>query len=1727
MAKISTYPIVSVPTLNDLLIGTDVENLNNTKNFSLADIQSLIVTGNYVPYVGANQDTFLGAFNITANSFINSNGTASDFLKADGSLDSTVYQPAGNYITSLSGEASGSGPGVANVTLNNGAVIGKVLTGLSVTGGSISSTDSILQAFGKLQNQVNSLYGGAIYQGTWNALTNNPLLQSGVGTQGWYYIVNVAGSTNLDGITDWNVGDWAIFDGTAWQQVDNTDTVVSVNGQVGVVVLTTTDIAEGTNLYFTDSRARSAISLTTTGSSGASTYSTISGILNVPNYTLSGLGGVPTTRTLTINGTSYDLSVDRSWAVGSVTNIATSAPLTGGVITSTGTIGITQAGSSSNGYLSSTDWNTFNNKQNALTNPVTGTGTLYYIPMWNGVSSLTDSILSYSSNTVAFNYNSVVGATINYVNNGGTPYAYTIQMNNFGSPRQTYHSYTDGNVLQQINGNVVSQNLQSGQLVLPYYTATSSFTGTAAGYLGFDNLGNILSLAIPSLAGYVPYTGATQDVNLGEFGLTAGQLTLDTSPTGTAVVGTTRWNNNIGSSETTLKGGSVILKNGVDLVARVVNKVTPNQTLTKAQYQAVRVSGAQGQRLAVELAQADGDPNSADTLGLVTETIPTNQEGFIITVGQLEGINTTGSLQGESWSDGDVLYLSPTTPGALTKVKPNGSTGHILVIGYVEYAHINNGKIYVKIMNGWELDELHNVYINTPLNNQGLFYTSSTQLWENKSIATALGYTPVNRGGDTMTGYLILNADPVAGLGAATKDYVDNLINGIDWKQAANAGTVASLPSYVVSGSGQVLTGSVNGAIPSATTDGVTLVAGNRVLVKNETSTLTPNNGIYVVTQVGDAGSKFILTRSSDANTSALLSEATLSVAAGATLSNTQWHCNPAATPIVIGTTYITFSQIGSGAYFGTAPIVVSGNTISITQATTSTDGYLSSTDWNTFNSKQNTLSLTTSGASGSSTLIGNTLNVPTYTLNGLGGASATTTLTINGTTYDLSANRSWSVGTVTSISTSGPITGGTITGSGTIGINQSNAGTDGYLSSTDWNTFNSKQNTITLTTTGSSGSSTFVANTLNIPTYTISGLGGVPTSRTLTINGTAYDLSLDRSWSVGTVTSVAALTIGTSGTDITSSVANSSTTPVITLNIPTASATNRGALSSTDWNTFNGKQDTITLTTTGTSGAATFTSNTLNIPQYQSVLTNPVTGTGTTNEIAYWTSSSAIGSLSTATYPSLTELSYVKGVTSAIQTQFSGKQDTLTLTTTGTSGAATLVGSTLNIPQYSGGGSMAIGGTVTSGTAGSILFIDPTATLAQDNANLFWDNTNNRLGIGTTSPASPLEVYSASTTNRGVSITQATNDVLSPILTGRKIRGASAVANGDFLFSFNGSGYDGTTYQTGSTIRWAVDGAVSAGSVPTSMEFRTGAAGLGTQRILISSSGNITFTGTSFTNRFTAAGRLLLGTTTEATFLLDVNGTGRYTGQLQSTAANSTATGGGQLYLNGATGNRIDFNTNGVAAPAFTTRSAGTKIVLFPSISGSLTDYAFGIEGNTLWSSVPDVATSQFKWYAGTTNILTLTGTGVMTLSRNINSSTNIEISNTSATSSAFAELILRPNASWTTRIGRCTTSSSINAIITGNDTYIRHFGDGNLVLECANPPGDIILSAGNSGQAQLRLKALGQLRLSNYTSSSAFTGTAVAGLGVDSSGNVITTASSVDELQVYLTAQVYNLTK
>ena len=205
-------------------------------------------------------------------------------------------------------------------------------------------------------------------------------------------------------------------------------------------------------------------------------------------------------------------------------------------------------------------------------------------------------------------------------------------------------------------------------------------------------------------------------------------LDFDTTPVATGAVGRLVWNDADGTLDLGVKGGNVTLQVGQEQLIRVVNKTGAN--LLEANYQVVKISGAQGQRPKVGLAQANNDLNSADTIGLVTETILNNEEGFVTNSGMVRNINTTGSLQGETWADGDVLYVSGTTAGAITNVKPQAPI-HTVIVGFVIYAHANQGKIFVKVDNGYEIDELHNVKIDSVADKNVLRYNTSLGVWEN------------------------------------------------------------------------------------------------------------------------------------------------------------------------------------------------------------------------------------------------------------------------------------------------------------------------------------------------------------------------------------------------------------------------------------------------------------------------------------------------------------------------------------------------------------------------------------------------------------------------------------------------------------------------------------------------------------------------------------------------------------------------------------------------------------------------------------------------------------------------------------------------------------------------------------------------------------------------------------------------------------------------------------
>jgi len=166
---------------------------------------------------------------------------------------------------------------------------------------------------------------------------------------------------------------------------------------------------------------------------------------------------------------------------------------------------------------------------------------------------------------------------------------------------------------------------------------------------------------------------------------------------------------------------------------QIIVRNSTGATLTKGQI--VYLSGATGNRPNAVLAQANAEATSSKTIGWVFANISNNSDGYVCVSGSQHDLDTS------ALSAGDALWLSPTVAGGITStlpVQPN----HAVFIGYCARSHPTQGRIVFKIQNGYELQELHNILITSVANNEGLFYESSTSLWKNKTIATALGFTP-------------------------------------------------------------------------------------------------------------------------------------------------------------------------------------------------------------------------------------------------------------------------------------------------------------------------------------------------------------------------------------------------------------------------------------------------------------------------------------------------------------------------------------------------------------------------------------------------------------------------------------------------------------------------------------------------------------------------------------------------------------------------------------------------------------------------------------------------------------------------------------------------------------------------------------------------------------------------------------------------------------------------
>jgi hypothetical protein len=372
----------------------------------------------------------------------------------------------------------------------------------------------------------------------------------------------------------------------------------------------------------------------------------------------------------------------------------------------------------------------------------------------------------------------------------------------------------------QINNLIPSQTGNSGKYLTTNGTALS-WASIAGGGLSYQGTWNA-STNTPTLASstgvngyyYIVATAGSTNLNgitdwqIGDWLLFNGTVwqKIDqsdliqsiTSADGSIVVTTTGSTVDLAVSQTS--PASV-------LVEQVRNST--GATLTKGT--AVYISGATGQLPTVTKAQANNDTNSAQTLGLITADISNNSNGYVTIIGLIQNLNTS------AYTDGAQLYLSPTTAGTLTATKPY-APNHLVYVAVVAHAHPTHGKLLVKVQNGYEMDELHNVSAQNATDGQVLIYNDTTNLWEKNTLTDGTGISITEGAGSiTIANSGVLSA--IAGTGISVSGATGNVTitnSAPDQTVALTAGTGISTsgtyPSFTITNSAPDQTVALTGA---------------------------------------------------------------------------------------------------------------------------------------------------------------------------------------------------------------------------------------------------------------------------------------------------------------------------------------------------------------------------------------------------------------------------------------------------------------------------------------------------------------------------------------------------------------------------------------------------------------------------------------------------------------------------------------------------------------------------------------------------------------------------------------------------------------------------------------------------------------------------------------------------------------------------------------------------
>jgi len=458
-------------------------------------------------------------------------------------------------------------------------------------------------------------------------------------------------------------------------------------------------------------------------------------------------GYVPITRTLTINGTSYDLSADRSWTIpagGTVTDVTGTGTVSGITLTGTGTtsVTLTLGGTltlTSSDITTALGYTPYNATNPAgyitLTSLSAGTGITYNNLTGVITNSAPDQVVSLASGTGI----SVTGTYPSFTITNTSP-DQTVSLSTTGTGLAvtgTYPSFTLENTLPDQTVVLTAGTGISITGTYPSFTIDNTSTGGGGGLL--------YGLATQSPAGV--YTSTIAGVT----SLTAGDVFMikfDTVNDGSSTLNI----NSLGAiniyknTDIPLAAGDIKANQTVEVVYDGTNfqaiGLVTDQLLAYVHNaegavinkgQVVYAYQASGNKMSVKLAKADTDATSAKTIGLVYDTsIGIGGEGYIIIQGVIEGINTA------AFSAGDTLYLSGTTFGGLTATKPYAPI-HLVYVGIVERANAGNGQIYVRCQNGYEMDELHDVQAQNPNLKDTLWYDTSDSQWKTGSVPSLSG----------------------------------------------------------------------------------------------------------------------------------------------------------------------------------------------------------------------------------------------------------------------------------------------------------------------------------------------------------------------------------------------------------------------------------------------------------------------------------------------------------------------------------------------------------------------------------------------------------------------------------------------------------------------------------------------------------------------------------------------------------------------------------------------------------------------------------------------------------------------------------------------------------------------------------------------------------------------------------------------------------------------------